>query len=109
MAPNDYLPQGHRGLRKRMGSHIATRASTVAQNAAMAGWGPFLKCGLRRVVMPASGFTVMAMGLLPTLAFSDPHRDPHWAGRGWIPLDRIASIRPPVSSGGTPTDVRGQP
>src|ERR1035437_5084906 len=54
-------------------------------------------------------FTVMAMGLLPTLAFSDPHRDPHWAGRGWIPLDRIASIRPLVSSGGTPTHVRGQP
>jgi hypothetical protein len=54
-------------------------------------------------------FRVMAMGLLPTLAFSDPHRDPHRARRGQIPLDRIASIRLPVSSGWTSTDVRGQP
>jgi hypothetical protein len=54
-------------------------------------------------------FTVMATGLLPTLALSDPHRDPHRAGRGRIPLDQSASIRLPVSSGWTSTDVRGQP
>jgi hypothetical protein len=62
------------------------------------------KCGLRRRDAGLR-FTVMAMGLLPTLAFSDPHR----AGRGRIPLDQSASIRPPVSSGWTSTDVRGQP
>jgi hypothetical protein len=54
-------------------------------------------------------FTVVALGLLPTLAFSDPRHDPHGAGRGRTPLDQIASIRLPVNSGWTFTDVRGQP
>jgi hypothetical protein len=53
--------------------------------------------------------TVMSMGLLPTLAFSDPRGDPHWAGRDRIPVDGNVSIGLPVSSGGTTTDVRGPP
>jgi hypothetical protein len=50
-------------------------------------------------------FTVMAMRLLPTLAFSGPHRDPHRAGRGRIPLDGGASIGRPVSSGWITRDL----
>jgi hypothetical protein len=46
------------------------------------------------------------MGLLPTLVFSDPHHDPHRAGRGRTPLDASASIVRQVSSGWTTTDVR---
>ena len=53
--------------------------------------------------------TVMATELLPTLAFSDPHRDPDWGGQGRIPVDRNASIGLPVKSGWTTTDVRGPP
>jgi hypothetical protein len=44
--------------------------------------------------------------LLPTLVFSDPHHDPHRAGRGRIPLDVSASIVRPLSSGWTTTDRR---
>jgi hypothetical protein len=51
-------------------------------------------------------FTVMAIRLLPTLAFSDPHRDPHRAGRGRIPLDGSASIRLPSEFA---MDVHGRP
>ena len=46
------------------------------------------------------------MGLLPTLAFSDPHRDPYGAGRGRIPVDRSASIGLPSEFR---MDHRGRP
>jgi hypothetical protein len=52
---------------------------------------------------------IVPPGLLPTLGFSDPHGDPHWGGRGRIPVDGSASIGLPVSSGWTTTDVRGPP
>jgi hypothetical protein len=53
-------------------------------------------------------FTAMAMGLLPTLAFSDPHHDPHRPGRGRIPLDGSASIVRTFRTGRTFTDVGGR-
>jgi hypothetical protein len=46
------------------------------------------------------------MGLLPTLALSDPHRDPHWAGQGRIPLDGSAA-NPTTSQSGL--DLHGRP
>jgi hypothetical protein len=49
------------------------------------------------------------MGLLSSLAFSDPHLDPYGAGRARIPVDGSASIGLPVTSGWTTADVRGPP
>jgi hypothetical protein len=65
---------------------------------------------MRTLTRRNAGFrlTVMAMGLLPTLAFSDPHHDPHWAAQGRIPVDGSASIVRPLSSGWTTTDVGGR-
>ena len=46
-------------------------------------------------------FAIVELGLLPTLAFSDPHRDPYGAGRGRIAVDGSASIGLAASSGWT--------
>jgi hypothetical protein len=110
MAPNDYLPpRAHRGLRKRTGSHVATRTAILVTERRNGRVGDISEMRTRARRDAGIRLTAMTMGLLPTLAFSDPRCDPHWAGRGWIPVDGNASIGLPVSSGWTATDVRGPP